>query len=115
MSCYVFYYGYKIERFNIDKTLCVFKNAKQVVKEYDRELEVEQINNMIPYANPYAFENQMLRDLTSQDPMHVIGQNDRDEYGYQRNQYAGIAKKSELDQQVSVSDLSFFYDVNQIF
>lgn len=112
---YVFYYGFKIERFNIDKNLCTFKNAKQVVRAYDHELEVEQVNNMIPYANPYAFENQMLRDLTSQDPMHVIGQNDRDEYGYQRNQYAGIAKKNELDQQVSVSDLSFFYDVNQVF
>lgn len=111
---YVFYFGYKIERFGIDKTRCMFKNARQVVEQYDEELREDRINNMIPYANPQAFENQMLRDLTSQDPMHVIGQNDRDEYGYKRTQYAGIETPSRQPA-VSVSDLSFFYDVNQFF
>lgn len=112
---YVFYNGYKLERFGIQKELCVFKNGRQVVQQYDAEMSEEQINNMVPYANPYAYENQMLRDLTSQDPMHTLGNNDRDEYGYRRDQYAGVQQQQQPMETVSVSDLSFFYDVNQFF
>lgn len=108
---YVFYYGYKLERFGINKDLCVFKNGRQVVKEYDQELSEEQVNNMVPYANPNAYENQLLRDLTSQNPMDTFGKNNVDEYGYRRDQYAGVVTPQQQSS-VDVADLSFFYDVN---
>ena len=66
---------------------------------------------MIPYANPNAYENQLLRDLTSQNPMDAFGKNNVDEYGYRRDQYAG-AVMSQQQSSVDVADLSFFYDVN---
>ena len=112
---YVFYYGYKLERFGIDKRRCVFTNAKQVVNQYERDIEEERVNNMVPYSNPYAFENQMLRDMTSPDPMHVLDHTEHDEYGYRRDQYAGSLPAAKKEVQVSAADLSFFYDVNQFF
>lgn len=111
---YVFYFGYKLERFGIDKRLCVFENGKQVVVQYEHDIAEDNVNNMIPFENPYAFGNQQLRDLTSSDPMRVLDHTQHDEYGYRRDQYAGslpAAKKEE--ESLSNSDLAYFYQVNE--
>lgn len=113
---YIFYYGYKIERFGIDKNRCQFKNGRQVVEQYEKELSAEQVNNIVPYKNPDAFENQLLREAISRDPMKVFGNNGRDEYGYKRSDYNGDGYiPQNPDQEVTTSDMVFFSDVNQFF
>ena len=111
---YVLYYGYQIERFGIEKSKCTFQKAKQVVNEYDKALDREQINNIVPYANPDAYENQLLREMLSRDPSNSFGKTGVDEYGYKRSDYAGGMPKRQ-EETVSIADLSFFYDVNQFF
>lgn len=117
---YIFYFGYKIERFGIMKEKCVFKNAQQVVDAYDRQLNAEQINNVVPYKNPDAFENQLLREALSRDPMKSFtNTGNRDEYGYRQTDYNRDfyqqQQRSMEDQHVTVADLSFYADVNQFF
>lgn len=117
---YVMYYGYKIERFGIIKERCTFQKAQQVVDAYDRQMDAQQINNVVPYKNPDAFENQLLRENMSRDPMKAfIGTGNRDEYGYRRTDYNNDfyqqQQRSIEDQQVTMADLSFYADVNQFF
>ncbi len=118
---YVFYFGFKLERFNIHKELCTFKNAKQAILQYEQELSEEQVNNIVPYKNPDAFENRLLEEMMSSDPTHSYSQQSgRDIYGYRPNDYNREfvnqqQRVREQQESVSMADLSFFYDVNQFF
>lgn len=111
---YVFYFGYKLERFGIDKDKCVFANAKQVVHKYEDDIIEDTINNVVPYANPYAAENRMLRDLISSDPMRVTDYTGHDEYGYRRDQYSGSlpSARKEEEEYVSASDIAWLRSCN---
>ena len=117
---YIFYFGYKLERFGIYKELCTFKNAKQIVNDYDRELSEEQINNIVPYKNPDAFENRLLEEMLSSDPTHSFTQSGGvDQYGYKKNDYNRefVLQQERAKQQqeaVTIADLSFYADVNQL-
>ena len=112
---YVFYYGHRLERFGIDKQLCTFKSARTIINEYVEELNEEQVNNMVAYKNPDAYENQLLNDLTSSDPMGMINPNThRDEYGYKREEYNAHLRAPEPEA-LSIADMSFYYDVNNVF
>lgn len=112
---YVFYYGHKLERFGIDKRKCTFESASNVIEDFVNETAEEQVDNMVRYSNPDAYENMLLRDLTSSDPMHVIDPNThRDEYGYARRDYNARQNQPEPET-MSIADLSFYYDVNQVF
>ena len=110
---YIFYFGYKLERFGIDKNLCTFKNAKQAVHEYDRELSEEQINNIVPYSNPDAFENRLLEEAISKDPTKAYGQSGYDIYGYKPSDYN--TNQQPPVETLSSSDLAYFYSVNNFF
>lgn len=110
---YVFYFGYKLERFGIDKDKCVFANAKQVVHKYEDDIIEDTINNVVPYANPYAAENRMLRDLISSDPMRVTDYTGHDEYGYRRDQYSGSLPSARKEEEyVSASDIAWLRSCN---
>jgi hypothetical protein len=118
---YILYYGYKIERFGILKDKCTFQKAKTAVNDYEQELTEEHVNNIVPYSNPDAFENQMLREMLSSDPTKAFSkQSGYDIYGYKQSDY----NSDFMDQQrrvreeeaaMSMADLAFFYDVNQFF
>lgn len=117
---YVHYYGYKLERFGIDKTQCTFQKALKVISDYEDSLNEDLVNNMIPYENPDAFENIMLRDITSKDPMHFMGQSNQDEYGYRRQDYRDYGtshyqQSEEPEFTVTSADLAFLHEVNQFY
>lgn len=82
---YVLNYGNDLMRFGIDKHRCTFEKVNNVLKQYVEEKREDQVNNMVPYENPNAYENQILHDLTQPSPM--FGVDGRDEYGYRRDQY----------------------------
>lgn len=110
---YVLYYGYKIERFGIITDNCTFQKAKEVIRDYDEHVSEEQINNIVPYSNPDAFENRLLEEAISKDPTKAYGQSGYDIYGYKRSDYN--ANQQQPAETLSSSDLAYFYSVNNFF
>ena len=114
---YIWYYGYRIERFGIYKSKSTFQKATAAIEQYEEQLDEKTINNMIPYDIKEAYENQLLHDLTTQDPMHYFGSDGTDEYGYRREDYNRAARQQQAAAPANVavassSDLAFFNEVN---
>jgi len=109
---YIFYFGFKLERFGIHKDLCTFKNARREVAEYDKELSEQQINNIIPYKDPNGFENQLLRENMDNSRASGFSNNGYDVYGYKRQDYGGDNPPVDL---LDASDYAYFTSVNQNF
>lgn len=114
-TVYVLTYGHDLTRFGIDKNLCTFEKVLDILKEYDDSVAEDQINNMIPYEDPNAFENQLLNDLVNSHERTFNQPGGVDVYGYKPNQYNGIARQpSDQLESLSASQLEFFMDVNNI-
>lgn len=113
-TLYVLHYGSKLGRFGIDKNLCTYEECHDILKEYNKEVDDNTINNMVPYDTPTLYEGQVLKDII--DSRNNINNDEVDIYGYKRYQYGGdnIYKQNKDVSEVSMSDVSFFYDVNQV-
>ena len=110
---YVLNYGNDLMRFGIDKHRCTFEKVNNVLKQYVEEKREETVNNMIPYENPNAYENQILHDLTQPSPM--FGTDGRDEYGYTQEQYdvsGGLKPPPTHDYVMSSVDCAAFMAIN---
>lgn len=108
---YVWYYGYKIERFGILKYKATFQKAQEAVNQYEIESAEEQVNNIVPYKDPNCYENQLLREMLSRDPMGSFANNGRDDYGYRRRDYNG-GQDQLVGETVTASDMAFMNEVN---
>lgn len=112
-TLYVLRYGYELGRFGIDKSLCTYDKSVKVMEEYEEKRDSDVINNILPTDYKMPYEEQLLRDITSQleDEYHNPG--GYDDYGYTRNQYN---QYNSLQQspvvQSSAGDLAFFREVN---
>ena len=115
---YVLYYGYKLERFGIYKEQFQFQSVKQDLKDYQDEIQDNIVNNVVPYSNPDAFENHLLFDNISSDPMHYMNHEGVDEYGYSRKDYNKIQQLQQArapeDVTIETSDLSFYSQINEV-
>lgn len=112
---YIYYYGYKLERFGIFKELARFETGQAVVSAYDEYVSENTVNNIVPYANPYSYENKLLAANLSSDPMGLFVNGGVDEYGYKRSDYAGAVAQREPDPMLSASDFTFYAEVNSHF
>jgi len=101
---YIFYFGYKLERFGIYKERCTFKTGRQQVEQYEQELSEEQINNIIPYRDKEGFEMQLLRENLDQTNRNGFGRDGYDEYGYRRTDYGGDMPLVSID----TSDMAYY-------
>lgn len=111
-TLYVWYYGHDLTRFGIDKSLATFEKIFDVIEEYEKTIDEETVDNMKPYDVPTLYESQLLHDLTSRGNSFVDG-NGVDRYGYTRDQYnRGSQHLQNNPEVVSISDVSFFADVN---
>jgi len=115
---YVLTYGYDLTRFGLDKRLCTYEKAYQITKEYEQEMKQDTVNNMVPYSNPDAFENQLLHDLTNkEDRAQRMGFDQTtgyDPYGYRGVEYANSQQQEEIVH-LSNSDIAFFQSVNKFY
>jgi len=114
---YVLTYGYDLTRFGIDKRNCTYEKAYQIAKDYGEMIQEEVVNNMIPYKDPDAFENQLLHDLVDQDDRAQRMGFDQidgiDPYGYRANQY-NTRDRVQEPEHISNVDIAYFKSINGI-
>ena len=84
---YIWYYGYRLERFGIFKDKSTFQHATAAIEQYEEEMAESVVNNLVPFAVPAPYEEQLLHDTTSDDPMGFFAERGVDEYGYARSDY----------------------------
>lgn len=108
-TVYVLTYGSNLERFGINKELCLYDLSKRVMDDYEKKVSEEKINNLVPYDH-YGPEQQMLMDIIESSRKNDVV----DEYGLTRSQYKNATPEPDNPymNQMSMSDLSFFMDVN---
>lgn len=122
-TLYVLYYGFDISRFGIDKTRCEFKKPVEAVKEYEKELDENTIDNMKPYDQPTMYEGQLLDELTNRSDVPMIStMTGTDDYGYtaadyMRNsiEYQRRPEPGAEDMGLSSADYSFLSSVNTFY
>lgn len=121
-TLYVLYYGFDLTRFGIDKSRCAFKKPIDAIKEYEKELEENTVNNMVPYDHPTMYEEQLLSELTGTSNIPKISTMvGRDVYGYSASDY--IKNSPDLHTRVQESpdvvldksDYSFLSEVNSFY
>jgi len=112
-TIYVLTYGSELGRFGIDKSLCVYEEAFKILDEYENKKSDHISDNTLPYDVPTIYEEKLLRDLTSMNE-EFINEGGIDEYGYSRNQYAGVNVRDN-EERMTLSDLAFFRDVNNFY
>jgi hypothetical protein len=115
-AIYVHTYGYDLSRFGIDKSLCTYEKAYQILNDYEETINNKIVDNMKPYDTPTIYEEQALHDLTVDRSGVFNGVHGTDEYGYTREQYnqtGGL--QSSKDETLSSSDMAFFSSVNNFF
>ena len=121
-TLYVLYYGFDLTRFGIDKDRCAFKKPIEAIKEYEKELEENTVNNMVPYDHPTMYEEQLLSELTGTSNIPKISTMvGRDVYGYSASDY--IKNSPDLHTRVQESpdvvldksDYSFLSEVNSFY
>lgn len=118
---YVLQYGAELLRFGIDKKKCTYEKVYEEIRNYEEHIVEETVNNMVPYKNPNAFENQLLNDLVSGGSnMMEYTNGGADVYGYTHDQYNRDVISNIQNQQqhptdvLDASDYAFFTSVNSM-
>lgn len=118
---YVLQYGADLLRFGIDKKKCTYEKVYEEIRNYEEHIAEETVNNVVPYKNPNAFENQLLNDLISGGSnMNEYADGGVDVYGYSHDQYNRDTVGNIQNQQqhptdvLDASDYAFFNAVNSL-
>lgn len=108
-TIYVLTYGYDLMRFGIDKTKRTYQKVYRVLEQYESEENEKVVNNMVPTEGGMnSYENQVLSDIARDNRVHA-NSSGPDFYGYNQNQYN--TRDQQPQEHVSISDLSFLYEV----
>ncbi|MBR1987421.1 MAG: hypothetical protein IKA36_00115 [Clostridia bacterium] len=115
-TIYILTYGHDLTRFGINKALCSYEEAFEVLDDYEESTVEKQINNMVPYDCPTLYEHQLLNDLISRNSLEFKGEGGVDVYGYTREMYdrANNTGRSSNDncETLSAADLAWFSSMN---
>lgn len=111
-TLYVLNYGYELGRFGINKNLCTYEKASQVMKEYEQSIEEDKITNALPSDGSLPYEAQLLNDLTSQFKSEYNSPGGRDEYGYTRSEYNQNGMNQTPVVHSTPASVAFFTEVN---
>lgn len=85
---YILNFGANLERFGVDKHRCTFEKMRNVLDQYQHDIDKSTVDNMVPYDHPTMYEEQLLHDLTNPQLGSVNnGNNFVDQYGYSTEQY----------------------------
>ena len=113
---YVLHYGSQLMRFGIDKTKCSYEKVYDELRAYEEHIAEETINNVQPYRNPDAYENQLLFDSISggSNMLEYNNAGGIDMYGYRHDQYAGVISNRNSSIQNDHPEYSSTYDPNDM-
>ena len=84
---FIWYYGKRLERFGIFKEKSTFQHATEAIAQYEDEMAENVVNNLVPFACPAPYEEQLLHDSITPDPMGFFIERGVDEYGYGPKDY----------------------------
>ena len=113
-TLYVLKYGYDLERFGINKNLCHYSKASEIMKEYEESVLEDRIDNTVGLQQN-SYEARLLEDISSQIKNEYGNPGGYDDYGYRRDQYHqyGQLQQSEVVHSTA-AQLSFFREVNDV-
>lgn len=108
-AIYVHYYGYNLNRFGVDKRLCTFEKANDIIEDYEQAVADNTVDNLVPYGFKTMYEEQCL-----QDKIAAAQDTDVDIYGYKKSQYnqGYNTRRATEDDGVTYSDVQFFRELN---
>ena len=115
-TLYVLKYGYELGRFGINKSLCTYEKASEIMQEYNQALLDDLVDNT-PSAEMIAagsHEAQMYYDMMGASSTFV-DENGYDEYGHKHDEYkayGNLQNRQEVLQSTPQS-LAFFRDINK--
>jgi hypothetical protein len=111
---YILYYGANLLRFGIDKSKCTYNKAVKSVQDYEKSVELSTVKNIGIYDRPTVHEDRMCMDSLN-NPCDGFNQDGRDEYGYRRSDYAGGNKHETENIGTSAAEISFFYEMLDMY
>ena len=119
-AIFVWYYGDHIERFGIIKEKSTFQGATAAIEKYVDDITEAVVNNMVLPDVPAPYEEQLLHDTISQDPMGYFREHGVDEYGYSPMDYNKQYRTQQERAPVSLTaqegfSPSWFVDINGSF
>ena len=112
-TLYVLHYGSQLNRFGIDKTKCTYEKVYDVLREYDETTTEETVNNVVPYKDENAFENQLMYDQIDMNSREYM--DGKDVYGYSRDQYnraPGNIQNRQTENIFTAQDFADFASMN---
>lgn len=113
-TLYILKYGFEIERFGINKNLCTYSKASEIMNAYEESIIADRIDNTAGLDEvPDSYEAKLLSDITSQLQEEYNNPGGYDEYGYKHDQYSQYGNLQQAPVVHSTAEsLAFFREVN---
>lgn len=113
-TLYVLKYGFEIERFGINKNLCTYSKASEIMNAYEESIMADRVDNTAGLDEiPDSYEARLLSDITSQLQEEYNNPGGYDEYGYKHDQYSQYGNMQQVPVVHSTAEsLAFFREVN---
>lgn len=113
-TLYVLKYGFEIERFGINKNLCSYSKASEIMNAYEESIIADRVDNTAGLDEiPDSYEARLLADITSQLQEEYNSPGGYDEYGYKHDQYSQYGNMQQAPVVHSTAEnLAFFREVN---
>lgn len=111
-TLYILKYGYELERFGVNKNLCTYSKATEIMREFEASVIEDHIDNTAGLQQG-SFEAQLYNDITSQVREEYSNPGGYDDYGYKHNQYQQYGQLQQAPVAHSTAaNLAFFREVN---
>ena len=115
-TLYILKYGYELGRFGINKNLCTYEKATEIMQQFNQSVMDDMIDNTpsLEMIANNSFEAQMYQDLVNGTT--PVDENGYDEYGHKRtdyNMYGQLQNRQEVLQSTPQS-CAMFRDLNNM-
>jgi hypothetical protein len=113
-TLYILKYGFDLGRFGVDKNLCSYSKAPEIMNDYVQSVIEDRVDNTAGLLTD-SYEAQLLSDITSQLRDEYSNPGGYDDYGYKHNQYQQYGQLQQAPvAHATAANLSFFREVNNV-
>ena len=117
-TLYVLKYGFDLGRFGINKNLCTYSKTADILEQYHQSVNESVVDNrpMESSLLSSSYEAQMYHDIIDANYNGYDREDNRDVYGYTRNDYLKNSQLPTADVVKATREgLSMLMDVNSMF